>query len=106
MNNWISVEDRLPRCFERVLATDGAFVGEAYLTSAHSRYRHTGYPWRAMSGKTVTHWMPLPEPPRENERTCKTCQHQDMESTDADCPCWNCKGADNPEWEPKEYDHE
>lgn len=64
---WISVKSRLPKCGERVIATDGSFVGEAYRTSANSWYRATGYAWRNMSGaRVVTHWMPLPEPPKED----------------------------------------
>lgn len=67
-HQWISVEDRLPGCGERVLATDGSFVGEAYRTSAKSWYRHTSFPWRDLFHTVVTHWMPLPELPKEGNR--------------------------------------
>lgn len=30
-NEWVSVEERLPEPGERVIATDGAFVGEGYM---------------------------------------------------------------------------
>ena len=67
-NEWISVGDAVPDPGDRVMATDGIFVGEAYRTSADSWYRHTGFPWRLACGKIVTHWMPLPEPPeKEND---------------------------------------
>ena len=62
---WIGVKEKSPKCGERVLATDGVFVGEAYRTSADSWYRQTGFPWRGALGTVVTHWMPLPEPPKE-----------------------------------------
>ena len=63
-NEWVSVEDTVPDPGERVLATDGIFVGEAYRTSADSWHRHTGFPWRdGVTGRTVKYWMPLPEPP-------------------------------------------
>lgn len=62
-NEWVSVEDAVPDPGERVLATDGTFVGEAYRTSANIWYRHTGFPWRDCLQSIVTHWMPLPEPP-------------------------------------------
>ena len=62
-NEWVSVEDAVPDPGERVLATDGIFVGEAYRTSANSWYRNTGFPWRDCLQSIVTHWMPLPAPP-------------------------------------------
>ena len=63
-NEWVSVEERLPEPGERVLATDGIFVGEAYRTSADSWHRHTGFPWRdGVTGRTVKYWMLLPAPP-------------------------------------------
>lgn len=39
MQKWISAQGTLPEPGERVLATDGVFVGEAYRTSANSWYR-------------------------------------------------------------------
>ena len=63
-NEWVSVEDTVPDPGERVLATDGIFVGEAYGSSANSWFRHTGFPWRdGVTGRTVRFWMPLPAPP-------------------------------------------
>lgn len=70
LQKWISTQGTLPEPGERVLATDGTFVGEAYRTSANSWYRHTGFPWRdGVTGKTVSHWMPLPEPPYDESET-------------------------------------
>lgn len=66
-NEWVSVEDAVPDPGERVLATDGIFVGEAYRTSANSWYRNTGFPWRDCLQSVVTHWMPLPKSPKEDE---------------------------------------
>lgn len=60
--SWIAIEDHLPRAGERVLATDGTFVGEAYRTSADTWRRFDGIAWRDLFGKCVTHWMPLPSP--------------------------------------------
>ena len=62
---WISVNEMLPRCGERVLARSGPFVGEAYRTSAGSWYRQSGIAWRDALDSSVTHWMPLPEPPAD-----------------------------------------
>lgn len=62
---WISVERDSPRPGTRVLVTDGVFVGEAYRTSADTWRRYDGVAVRDCLGGTVTHWMPLPEPPEE-----------------------------------------
>ena len=61
---WISVKDadRRAPVGQRVRATDGVFVGEAYRTSADSWRRYDDYRlWHDATGHTVTHWMPLPE---------------------------------------------
>ena len=65
---WISVEERRPEPGERVLATDGIFVGEAYRTSADTWRRYDGIAMRDCIGSVVTHWMPLPEAPEEGEK--------------------------------------
>ena len=63
-NEWISVEDTVPDPGDRVLATDGIFVGEAYRSSANSWFRHTGFPWRdGVTGRTVRFWTPMPALP-------------------------------------------
>ena len=67
-NEWVSVEDAVPDPGERVLVTDGIFVGEAYRSSANSWFRHTGFPWRDgvfryIKIVNVLFWMPFPEPP-------------------------------------------
>ena len=68
-NEWVSVEDTVPDPGERVLATDGIFVGEAYRTSADSWHRHTGFPWRdGVTGRTVKYWMLLPAPPAKEDQ--------------------------------------
>lgn len=55
---WISVEERLPRCGERVLVTNDGSVWEAYLSISHKWVRQE-FVWAAK----VTHWMPLPNKP-------------------------------------------
>ena len=76
MSDWISVEDRLPlestyglKGLEevKVLATDGFDV----CAVAFQRGSGGGMPWRdfdkyaEISNYSITHWMPLPEPPKE-----------------------------------------
>ena len=53
MNDWISVKDRLPKT-GTVLATDGRIVITAPSSSVTA------------NGQAITHWMPLPEPPKED----------------------------------------
>lgn len=65
---WISVETP-PEAGQRVILRAGVFVGEGYRTLAntygYAAYRITGIPMRDLTDQPVTHWMPLPEPPKE-----------------------------------------
>ena len=70
-NEWVSVENAVPDPGERVLATDGTFVGEAYRTSANTWYRHTGFPWWDCLQSIVTLWMPLPTVDKDNHVPAK-----------------------------------
>lgn len=70
-NEWVSVENAVPDPGERVLATDGTFVGEAYRTSANTWYRHTGFPWRDCLQSIVTLWRPLPTADKDNHVPAK-----------------------------------
>lgn len=70
VGSWISVEDRLPEenLEYLVYATDED--GERFVTTDHwNKYVRQWYLFDNGSSTTVTHWMPLPEPPGglENE---------------------------------------
>lgn len=59
MSEWISVKERLPEHENAVLCVTkngNPFIG---------RYDHTWKHWRVSGSVTVTHWMLLPEPPKE-----------------------------------------
>lgn len=61
---WISVKDRLPPAGHRVIATDGVFVGEAYITTVggvSAWHRSMGYTWEAWSHSPVVGWMEMPD---------------------------------------------
>lgn len=66
-SKWISVSERLPEP-GKVLVTDGKSVR---MTNGAWFYRasdgETRAPANYGAGITVTHWMPLPEPPTERE---------------------------------------
>ena len=80
-NGWISVKDRLPekawednqKWFSKVVL---AATGRSVLYGSFEVYKYNGT-WEFGSYDedfdfdrcvTVTHWMPLPEPPKEDER--------------------------------------
>lgn len=59
---WIPVTEQLPKNFERVLVCrEGGIVEQGY--------RDVNGWWKVYGTRTkrVTHWMPLPEPPKEEE---------------------------------------
>ena len=59
-NGWISVKDRLPRCGDRVITTDGVFACEAFL-SISGKWVRNGIGWIESE---ITHWMPMPAQPK------------------------------------------
>ena len=65
---WISVEERLPKRYEHVLvATRFTDEGEQDVDIAYCALEDR---WRKPEGMlfgSVTHWMPLPEPPVKEE---------------------------------------
>ena len=62
MTEWISVEDRLPVDTETVLITHRGGVSFGWFNGV---YWERGAATKHKPIKTVTHWMPLPEPPKE-----------------------------------------
>lgn len=59
-HRWIPVTERLPREMETVLVTDGKNVGWSFCVNDYGTMEF-------YSASTITHWMPLPEPPEEGE---------------------------------------
>lgn len=62
MTEWISVKDRLPEDNAVVLCKCRAGIYEVLMWIGGSWYHDTNHCY--MKG-FVTHWMPLPEPPKE-----------------------------------------
>lgn len=63
---WIPVTERLPECCERVLATDGGFVGEFYINKRGQWQRYNVNHYSLLMALDILWWMPLPEPPKED----------------------------------------
>ena len=61
---WIPVTERLPEPGERVLATDGGFVGELYINSFGQWQRYNVNHHSLLMALDILWWMPLPEPPK------------------------------------------
>ena len=62
---WISVTERLPEQGERVLATDGGFVGELYVNSRGQWRRYNVNDHSLLMALDILWWMPMPKPPME-----------------------------------------
>lgn len=70
---WIDVNERLPKVYDEVLITDGKYISIGYVVSVDDRkYVLNGEVGnlREWIGRypvnNVTHWMPLPEPPKND----------------------------------------
>ena len=63
MSEWISVDDRLPECDKWVLACgDGAMMTMGFIDGQWRDMIKSAFP--NVTPESVTHWMPLPEPPK------------------------------------------
>ena len=62
---WIPVKERLPKCGERVLATDGGFVGEFYINKRGQWQRYNVNDSSLLMALDILFWMPMPELPKE-----------------------------------------
>ena len=60
---WISVKERLPEVYKTVLTYGKHGVLVDYYSGEKSEL---GNPLFMIMGAKVTHWMPLPEPPKED----------------------------------------
>ena len=64
MSEWISVEDRLPEDEGYVLVTDGDDVYMGFKDDSWGSYFMNVESPSMICFGDITHWMPLPEPPR------------------------------------------
>lgn len=78
VNRWISCKDKMPEDNTLVLFV---YVSENGVKSVHYGYHQTlkglGSSWAKPSGgwqycdDAVTHWQPLPEPPKDGDTECQ-----------------------------------
>lgn len=64
LEKWVSVYDKLPSAGERVLATDGAFVGEMYINKRGQWQRYNVNDSVLMMALDILWWLPMPRPPQ------------------------------------------
>lgn len=66
---WISVDERLPQPYKTVLI----FCRNGFNTfqSVSEMLDENGRRWSAVCGIPVTHWMPLPEAPKDGDKGVK-----------------------------------
>ena len=62
---WIPVEEMLPPLGEVLICTRGNYVGVAWF-HANGKFETGG--GLMLDTKFVSHWMPLPEPPKEDAK--------------------------------------
>ncbi len=67
MSKWINAKDRLPEAFWPVIVCREKGKGEYVVEQG---YKDVGDWWKVYGTRTkhVTHWMPLPEPPKTDRK--------------------------------------
>lgn len=89
VHTWISVTERLPNEWEDVLVYSSCdfccvavWLGIKEKNWWRERFTHIKF-------DTVTHWMPLPEAPKQDKPSCERCTNDGM-----DVPhCKECPGS-------------
>jgi hypothetical protein len=64
-DNWISVNDRLPEIDGEYIVSNGSMVGVAYYENIGIEYQFHREDYDSFYHNDVTHWQPLPKPPKE-----------------------------------------
>lgn len=70
---WIPVSERLPKKHGRYLVAEPSYINESGYTiftvwfDKEGGFYDSDPEWGDIPMENVTHWMPLPEPPKEGE---------------------------------------
>lgn len=65
---WISLKEKYPPKDTYVLACRGAHIGamrDVYYYEGEDIWEDSYGYWQTAENEGITHWMPLPEPPKE-----------------------------------------
>lgn len=65
---WISIKEKYPNSGEIVLIAAGVFVSTACFVLEQPGRTHVFLDESGDTEEGVTHWMPLPDPPKETEK--------------------------------------
>lgn len=66
MSKWISVDERLPEHKQNIMVLNDGVVGMCSYNMTYF-FDNIYYGNQETFGHNVTHWMPLPEPPKLDE---------------------------------------
>lgn len=68
---WTPVTERLPEYCRNIIVTDGEYVSMGWLDNYRDRNGTVYITWYAPNSSAneshISHWMPLPEPPKDGE---------------------------------------
>jgi len=64
MSNWIPIEERLPEAWENVMIYDGYDIFTGRISKRRNGALSVTYITGHTNNNGATHWMPLPEPPK------------------------------------------
>lgn len=65
-DKWISVKDQLPKVFQSVIVCRKKSDGSTVVEPGMKELRENEWKVYGTRCKSVTHWMPLPAPPKED----------------------------------------
>lgn len=64
-SHWISVKERLPENGQKIIAAFCGSGGQVADQAIYSNGEFDFASWAYVWADNITHWMPLPEPPKE-----------------------------------------
>lgn len=67
MSEWISVKDKLPDGYGNYIGLVEGEVTEVTFDERDKWSTCDAYGFRRLADAEITHWMPLPEPPKEDK---------------------------------------